>query len=78
MYSMFARFDSCGEVRIAVIGGMFYRRTNGRRLFGGAEALIGSASGASWKVSLILIKLIYIFQLSSSVGFSANRYIFHG
>jgi hypothetical protein len=56
MYSMFARFDSCGEVRNEIIGGMFYRRTNGRQLFGGAEAPIESASGASWTVSLILIK----------------------
>jgi hypothetical protein len=56
MYSMFARFASCGEVRNAVIGGMFYRRTNGRQLFGGAETPIKSASGASLKVSLILTK----------------------
>jgi hypothetical protein len=53
MYSMFARFDSWRSKKCGY-GGMFYRRTNGRPLFGDAEAPIESASGASWKVSLNL------------------------
>jgi hypothetical protein len=73
MFARFARFDSCGEVRNAVIGGMFYRRTNGRQVFGHAETTNRGRIPSILESFIDANQINKNLLLSFSVGFSPVR-----